>query len=231
MKLFISGTDTGVGKTWVSAAIASQALSLGQSVGYYKPIQTGTPAGQPPEDPDVIQTACEGRVTTYCRYCFEPPVAPSVADTERRIDPAQIARDVEDYHQRHDLLLVEGAGGLAVPISPTLLMLDLIEQLQLPVLLVARSQLGTINHTLLSIQALEQRNLPLLGVVFNGYPANPSDAELAVQTLLPIIRNHVPATLPLWTSAQASSFSARHLTIPVSVMLSSSLAETQCNDL
>lgn len=196
--LFVAGTDTGVGKTRVSALLAAQAQAAGLSVAYYKPVQTGVPAGLPPEDPDYINHALPGKVDTYCRYCFEPPVAPAAADPDGMISLTQVAADIEAYQQRYDLVLVEGAGGLAVPVSPQALTLDWIETLNLPVFLVARSGLGTMNHTLLSIAALQARKIPVVGVLFNFYPAEPQKADIAIQTLLPTIRSHLPKGLPTW---------------------------------
>ncbi len=198
MKLFITGTDTGIGKTWVSAAVAAKAQEQGKSVGYYKPIQTGTPLGSPPEDPDFIHQAFEGQVKTYCRYCFEPPVTPLVADEKGIIDFQQIAQDVETYASHHDLLLIEGAGGLMVPTTSSHLMIDLIQSLHVPTLLVSHCRLGTMNHTLLSIEALQNRNITIYGVVFNFYPDDLTQADLAIQTLIPTLRPFIPSEIPLW---------------------------------
>jgi dethiobiotin synthetase len=203
LKLFITGTDTGIGKTWVTAVLAAKALEEGQSVIYYKPMQTGSPPEQVPEDPGFIQAALKGRVQTVCRYCFEPPVAPAVADTQNRIDLEVIRQDIQQYEEDADLLLVEGAGGLMVPITCSALVIDLIEMLRIPVLLVAHSRLGTINHTLLSIEALQARNIPIHAVVFNFYPEDPESADLAVKQLIPTLRNHLPANIPLWTCTES----------------------------
>jgi dethiobiotin synthetase len=199
LKLFITGTDTGIGKTWVSAAIAAKALNLGRSVGYYKPIQTGTPVGLPPEDPHFIETLFGASVRTYNRYNFVPPVTPSVADTEGVIDMGLILKDVAQFAEQSELLLVEGAGGLAVPVTPDLLMVDLIQTMSIPVVLVASCQLGTINHTLLSVEALKRRNIQLLGIVLNNYPQDLHTSELAIQTLKPTLRQHLDDDIPLWT--------------------------------
>jgi len=205
MKLFITGTDTGIGKTYVAAALAQQALLEGLSVGYYKPIQTGTPPGELAEDCDFVQSALDQRVPVFNRYCFAPPVTPSVADTEGIIRFEAIAGDVETYNRQFDLLLVEGAGGLMVPVTPDSLMIDLIEALAMPVVLVAHSRLGTLNHTLLSVEALMQRNIPLHGIVINFYPESLDEAPLAVQTLIPTLKQHLPAEIPVWTCPESSA--------------------------
>ncbi len=208
MKLFITGTDTGVGKTWISAALARQAIESGLRVVYYKPVQTGTPKGEPPEDAHFIQSVLGNQVQVACRYCFEPPVTPAVADPEQTIQTGQILQDVDELAAKADVLLVEGAGGLAVPVSPTLLMIDLIQSLNIPVVLVARSRLGTINHTLLSVEALQRRGIPIAGIVANFYPEEPEEAELCVSTLIPMLRHFIPQDIPIWTAPELQNASA-----------------------
>ncbi len=194
--LFITGTDTDVGKTWVSAAMAKEGLANGLSVGYYKPIQTGAPPG----DCDFIESALNGQIPVFNRYCFEPPVTPSVADIDGIIRMETLAEDIKTYEKQFDLLLVEGAGGLMVPITPDKLMIDLIQMLSMPVVLVAHSQLGTINHTLLSVEALLNRNIPIEKIVLNFYPTSLQDAPLCVQTLLPTLKNRLPSDISIQIS-------------------------------
>lgn len=204
MPIFITGTGTGIGKTWVSAVLAAKALEENLTCTYYKPIQTGTPTGSPPEDPDFVsryvpQVPCENR------YCYVPPVTPSVADTTGEIDFQVIREDAARYAQLSDVVLIEGAGGLMAPISDTTTMIDLIQTLKLPVLLVAHSQLGTINHTLLSLEALQARNIEVLGLIINAYPQNLDTADIAVQTLLSALTPHLPPNLPVWTCQEGSA--------------------------
>lgn len=163
-RFFISGTDTMVGKTVVSAI-----LTLGTGATYWKPVQSGL---QPCSDSEFVRKACElpdWRVLPEV-HRLERPLSPhlSARMEGKRIDPTEIHVPVGV-----DRLIVEGAGGLLVPLNETDLMIDLISGLQLPVLLVARSTLGTINHTMLSVEALRARGIPLIGVVMNGTP----DAE------------------------------------------------------
>lgn len=205
MKLFIAGTDTGVGKTWVSTALAQRVLETGKSVTYYKPIQTGAVEGSTAEDPEFVSNALQGRIKTYCTYCFTPPVAPYVADSKGLIDINRIVRNSEEYENQTDLLLIEGAGGLAVPLTKSALVIDLIKKLNTSVLLVSRSQLGTINHTLLSVEALLLRNILVAGIVFNFYPDNPDKSELAVKTLLYTVKQYLPEDIPIWHSMHIES--------------------------
>ncbi len=198
--IFITGTDTGIGKTWVSLGLAELAIHQGLSVAYYKPIQTGTPEGQPPEDPAFLNGHLGDKISIFNRYCFVPPVTPSVADTHQTIQLEPILKDVSQLKQQFDVVLVEGAGGLMVPITPDLLIIDLIQALDLTVLLVGHCRLGGINQALLSIEALQSRQLKLLGLMLNFYPQHLPEAPLAVQTLIPTLRSCLGPSLPIWTS-------------------------------
>ena len=156
---FITGTDTEVGKTLVSAWLLTQ---LDGS--YWKPIQAGT---VPTTDSATVQRLAELPVSRVLpeAYLLPEPMAPHEA--ARR---ANIALDMEKLKlPPHDgLVVVEGAGGLMVPIASGAYMIDLADSLDLPIVLVARSTLGTINHTLLSLEAIRRRGLPLAGVVISG---------------------------------------------------------------
>jgi dethiobiotin synthetase len=156
---FVTGTDTDVGKTLVSAWLLTQ---LDGS--YWKPIQAGT---VPTTDSATVQSLAELPVSRVLpeAYLLPEPMAPHEA--ARR---ANIAMDMEKLKlPPHDgLVVVEGAGGLLVPIVDGAYMIDLADALDLPIILVARSTLGTINHTLLSVEAIRRRGLPLAGVVISG---------------------------------------------------------------
>ena len=166
MRIFVSGTDTDVGKTLVCAW-----LCLQTGYDYFKPVQTGIEAGT---DSEQISALAGVRVHAE-RYRYPGPFSPhwSAALQHDTIDADAIALPCADR------LIVEGAGGLLVPLNDKTLMIDLIQRLQLPVILVVRSALGTINHTLLSLEALRHREIPVLGVVMNGEP-NPAN-EAAIQ--------------------------------------------------
>ena len=156
---FVTGTDTEVGKTVVSAWLLTQ---LDGS--YWKPIQAGT---VPTTDSATVQSLAELPVSRVLpeAYLLPEPMAPH--ESARR---ANIAMDMEKLKlPPHDgLVVVEGAGGLMVPIVDGAYMIDLADALDLPIILVARSTLGTINHTLLSVEAIRRRGLPLAGVVISG---------------------------------------------------------------
>lgn len=155
--IFVTGTDTDVGKT-VAAGILTQHLKAT----YWKPVQAGT---DPTTDSlTVAGWLGEDRVLPE-RHVLQAPRSPNQAAARegRRLELADFTLPHVDGP-----LVVEGAGGLLVPLNDRHLMIDLIAQLGLPAVLVARSGLGTLNHTLLSVAALKQRDIPLLGILLNG---------------------------------------------------------------
>ncbi|MDT8446205.1 MAG: dethiobiotin synthase [bacterium] len=171
-QLFVAGTDTDVGKTLVSAV-----LTLGLKAHYFKPFQTGRELGRDAETVARL-TGLGADHFSPDGLCLEKPLSPHLAArlAGLLIDPAQI--NLPQVSQKH--LVVEGAGGLLVPLNERDLLIDWLAQRKLPVVLVARSGLGTINHSLLSIEALRLAGIPLLGVVLNG-PKNPENAAAIAQ--------------------------------------------------
>jgi dethiobiotin synthase len=164
LRLFVTGTDTGVGKTLVSAV-----LLAGLGGRYWKPVQSGEPA-----DTDWVRQATglpQGHFAQET-YRFRRALSPHAAAALEGVEIALDAFQAPAAEQ----LIIEGAGGVLVPLNHQHLMADLMAHLGLPVLLVARSGLGTINHTLLSLEALRNRGLEVLGVVVNG-PKNPGNEE------------------------------------------------------
>ncbi|HTZ99605.1 MAG TPA: dethiobiotin synthase [Candidatus Aquilonibacter sp.] len=162
-RFFVTGTDTGVGKTVVSALLCAALNAI-----YWKPIQTGTREGA--DRPTVMRLAGLPRARTAPEvYRFAPPVSPHLAARRAgvRIDLRKIALPEIAAGEN---LIAEGAGGPLVPINDTQLTTDLMRHLGLPVLLVARTTLGTINHTLLSLAALRAAGLDMRGVIMAGEP-------------------------------------------------------------
>lgn len=160
-RIFVTGTDTEVGKTFISAVIAAGLRSY-----YWKPIQSGANEGT---DTQWIRQATGLPESHFFpeAYRLREPLSPHAA---ARIEGIEIDCSQLRLPELADnaSLIVEGAGGLLVPINRSFLMIDLIEQFSLPVLIVARSGLGTINHTLLTVMALKRRGIPIAGVVMNG---------------------------------------------------------------
>lgn len=180
--VFVTGTDTGVGKTVVSAAIAATWQGAGASVVYVKPVQSGAADG----DDDPADVAALADVPTAVGPMIGPSLAPGVAarladDDLAGTELEQVVRDTAAAHPGATLV-VEGAGGLLVELAADrTTCADLATRLGLPVVVVARPGLGTLNHTALTLGELCRRQLPLAGVVVCGYPDDP---DLATRTNL-----------------------------------------------
>lgn len=176
MQLFITGTDTDVGKT-----VAAGVITCSLKAKYWKPIQAGT---RPTTDSLTIAHWLGKDIVLPEAVVLKEPMSPNqAAARENRtltVSDFQLPRVAGN-------LVVEGAGGLWVPINREQTMMDLIAHFNLPTILVARTGLGTLNHTLLSIEALKQRNLPLLGVLFSGSEHPENQADIAHFGKCPII--------------------------------------------
>jgi len=176
--VFVTGTDTGVGKTYVAALLAKLWGALGVRVAAMKPVQTGTDAG----DDDLQQVAQKGGIPPDLLsgpYSFSEALAPKVAAERagREICLEPIVRSCADLRSKADLVIVEGAGGLLAPLAENLTMAELAGRLGLPVIVVARPGLGTLNHTALTLEAARRRGLTVLGVVLNKFPSRPDLPE------------------------------------------------------
>jgi dethiobiotin synthetase len=169
--LFITATDTGVGKTMASGLLLGFLHHKGIAAGYQKWASTGATgnsadlttclnlSGLEP-DPDLLELQVP--------YRFAFPASPHLASEleERQIEPERIVNAYREMVEKFEVLIVEGVGGLLVPLNRELLLADLVARLKLPTIVVARGGLGTINHTLLTIEALRARRIPILGVIF-----------------------------------------------------------------
>jgi len=174
--LFVAGTDTEVGKTYVCARLLEYARANNIKAGYQKWVCSGSEAAVPEDLAYCLQAAGlpvdPELVSEQVVYNFRLPASPHLAAAmeNRVIDPDVIIRKCNSLAREYEWLIVEGVGGLLVPLRHDLLLADLLGQQQPWTLLVARSGLGTINHTLLSIEAMHSRRIPILGIIF-------SDAE------------------------------------------------------
>jgi len=161
---FVTGTDTDVGKTVVAAWLLSHLDTLQIDACYWKPVQAGA---EPETDTAAVRRLAEVSDDRILPEAYVLPEAMAPHEAARRagveIDMAKLEAPASGR-----LLVVEGAGGMLVPLTDTAFVIDLAAELHLPVIVVARSTLGTINHTLLSLEALRRRGLPLAGVVING---------------------------------------------------------------
>ncbi len=186
--LVVTGTDTGVGKTVVTAAMASVQLSLGRRVAVVKPAQTGVTTDEPGDLSEVLRLA--GEVSLHEGVRLPDPLAPEAAARVAGVElPAlQAQRDLAAAVAReHDVTLVEGSGGVLVNLGTGWNVLDLAAGLrdvgcEVSFVVVVRAGLGTLNHAALTVQAIQARNLTVTGTVIGAWPADPDLA--AEQNLL-----------------------------------------------
>lgn len=180
--LFVTGTDTGVGKTLVGAALAYLLRQKGCHVGVFKPLESGVPdpsglgddgrllawAAAVGEEPDLIGA-----------YRLREPLAPSLALRREgiRVEWRDLLRAIRQNRMKYDFHLVEGAGGLLVPLVERRLVADLAADLGLPLLIVARPGLGTVNHTLLTLEVAKARGLRVAGWIISGLTVGAGVAE------------------------------------------------------
>ncbi|MCX7703824.1 MAG: dethiobiotin synthase [Planctomycetota bacterium] len=164
--IFVTGTDTGVGKTVLSAALAAILQSRGVNVGVYKPVETGGGS-----DALFLQKASgvTDSIEEIRRYYFSLPVSPHLAAkmNNTSIDIPLLVSGYNNLAGRHQFMIVEGAGGIMTPLTEKFLTVELITQLKLPVLVVTRPHLGTINHTLLTVRCAQAYGLTVKGFIVN----------------------------------------------------------------
>ncbi len=181
--LFITGTDTGVGKTMVTAALARALKLRGVQVGVMKPVTAGCPERNGElvsEDAELLAWAAGVELDDdVAPYRLREPIAPADAAKKDRvkIDFGRIKECYDRLSARYEYVLVEGAGGLMVPLNGGFLVADLINHLALPMLVVARPGLGTINHSVLTCFSGSQMGIDVKGVVVNRFPSQPTLAE------------------------------------------------------
>lgn len=187
---FITGTDTGIGKTWVSAGLMYGLRERGLAVAGMKPVASGcqvTAGGLRNEDALMLQAQCSKRVPYECinPYAFEPPVAPHIAAEEAAvsIDFDHIAAQYEQLARGADAVVVEGVGGWLVPLNRERTVGDLARRLGLPAVLVVGIRLGCINHALLTVEAIRARAVPLAGWVANRVEPATARADENIETL------------------------------------------------
>jgi len=180
--IFVTGTDTGVGKTVVTAALARHYSQLGISVGVMKPVESGViDPHQLGEDAALLKwaAACDEPDELIATYRFKAPLAPDQAAKleQRTVSLTDIVCHAQTLASRYQLVLIEGAGGLMVPLAGGLLVADLVKQLGAELLVVTRPDLGTINHTLLTVFAARSMEIPVCGMILNRQPLDPDLAQ------------------------------------------------------
>ena len=213
---FITGTDTGVGKTVVAGLFARYLSEKGYRAITQKWVQTGSKGFS--EDLDTHLRLMKKKredIASYLpsavAYNFKFACSPHLASRleKRKISPARIKRSFESLSNAFDFVIIEGVGGLLVPITRKRLLIDIAKELNLPVLIVAQNKLGAINHTLLTIEALRARQMSLLGIVFNS--AQKKENQIILKDNPGIIRaltgENIFGSLP-WMKEQESLYKA-----------------------
>ncbi len=204
--IFIVGTDTGVGKSLVSAGVARLWVNQGHSVGVLKPVASGCAKASPhgsgglvSEDGKLLQKAAKLSNADYPAIVpihYRQPLAPYVAAWKE--GPVSLPKAEKAYRaalKKYDHLIVEGIGGILVPITRSFFAVDWQVKWKLPALVVARAGLGTINHTLLTLESLKSRKVKVLGVVVNGYQGKTPAEKTNLQALKRLAK--VPVFGPL----------------------------------
>ena len=202
--VFVAGTDTGVGKSVLAASICAALAARGERVAAFKPAVTGLDEGEkpgwPPDHELLASAASAGQAPEeVAPYRFGPPVSPHYAAEliGARIDPAELLEAARRAAREADTLVCEGVGGLLVPLSPEYPVRDLAADLDLPVVIAARTGLGTINHSLLTAEAAGERTV---GIVMTPWPSSPKPVEVSnretVQRLSGVPVSGLPPTEP-----------------------------------
>ncbi len=198
--LFITGTDTEVGKTVVTAILGLAYQQHGIDVGYFKPVQSGAKGFIPPDAMFCQEIlSLKSSPQELCAYIFEPPVSPHLAArwANTEIDPMYIKTCYKNLKKKYKVLLVEGAGGLLVPLTKGFFMRDLVKLLDLPLVIVARPSLGTINHTLLTIECARNSGIEILGVIINRAPLEPDPVvEDNIKSIAIMGKTRILAVIP-----------------------------------
>jgi len=217
--LFVTGTDTSIGKTYVCARLLEFLKISGLEAGYQKWIATGVESGLP-EDLELCLDAAGITPTPelldkQVPYCFRYPASPHLAAAmeDRKVELQVIIENYNTLAAMYEWLIVEGVGGIMVPLRRDLLLVDLLAQLQPRTLVVARSGLGTLNHTLLTLEALRNRQIPVLGVVFSD--TEEQEDERLVQDNLQTIRDIGQVKVLGRLQRQQSEADATHTFKPV----------------
>ena len=196
--LFVTATDTEVGKTVVAGAIANWFARRQRRVAVCKPAATGcrrTLQGLVSEDAEILAACADSSFSLdlICPQRYAEPLAPAVAAERaaKPIDWAMIQLAISEMAAHSEVMIVEGVGGVCVPMDHNFALIDVIQWLKIPAVVVARPGLGTINHTLLTVMALRAAQIPVAGIIINRYPAE--SASIAEETNLRVIETWAKA--------------------------------------
>jgi dethiobiotin synthetase len=220
--LFVTGTGTGVGKTVLSAALLAAIAAAGERVSAHKPVVTGTddPPGEWPPDHELLARVAGMAPEEVAPLRYGPAVAPHLAAelAGKRIAPERIAATAEAALRSADargaVLIVEGVGGLLVPLAEDLTVRDLAARLGLPLVIAASPGLGTINHTLLTLEAARAAGLDVCAVVLTPWPERPAAMEQSNRATIARLGDVEVATLPRVLSAESAALADAGAQLP-----------------
>ncbi len=216
--LFVAGTDTGAGKTALSAALLAAIAAGGEPVRAYKPVLTGLdePPGAWPADHELLARAAGMAPEQVAPLRYGPAVSPHLAAalSARPIEPRALIAHAQALASGGAPLIVEGAGGLLVPLAAGFLMRDLAAALGLPLLIAARPGLGTINHALLTLQCARARGLDVRAVVLTPWPARPSQLERSNRATIASLGEVEVAVLPEIAAPRRAALAAAARALP-----------------
>ena len=199
--LFVAGTDTAVGKTVLACAIAATLSARGRLVSVFKPVVTGLADGQDdPPDHERLRAAARSPQSPagVAPYRFDPPLSPHLAAEEAGviIAPHSLRAAARAAAAAGEVVVVEGVGGLMVPLTPDYLVRDLAVDLGLPVVVAARPGLGTISHTLMTVECARAAGLDVRAVVLTPWPGEPAQMHLSNRDTISRLAGLQVATLP-----------------------------------
>ncbi|HSG83464.1 MAG TPA: dethiobiotin synthase [Nitrosopumilus sp.] len=195
--LFIAGTDTDVGKTYITAGLAVTLRKTGVDVGVMKPFAAGTAQkkGYKSEDVEILSRSamtCDPENLVNPQF-FPIPASPYTAWKKLKTKPkvSTILSSFKKLSKLHDMLLVEGMGGIMTPILKDYYITNLIKEMKIPTVIVTRSKVGTVNHTIMTVKMCEKYKLPLKGIIINnfddGYPIKDLTKDLKSLTGIPVL--------------------------------------------
>jgi dethiobiotin synthetase len=218
--LFVTGTDTAVGKTVLAAAIVAALRAQGRAVQAFKPLITGLqqpPEGPWPHDHELLAEVSGAAPDEVAVIRYDPPVSPHLAAelSGQPVDPSNLVRETRERFRDGHLTIAEGAGGLLVPITEDYDMRALARDLGFPVLIAARSGLGTINHTLLTVEAARRAGLRLAGVVLTPWPSAPSPVEQSNRVTIGHLAGLEVSVLPHIPGANRELLAAAGASLPL----------------
>jgi dethiobiotin synthetase len=214
--LFVTGTDTGAGKTFLAGAVTAALAAGGERVAPFKPVVTGVD-DPGPFDHEVLAAAAGIHPARVAPHRYGPAVSPHLAAqmAGEELDLYALAEAAREAALSADVLVVEGVGGLLVPLSPSASIRDLAVELALPLLIAARPGLGTINHTLLTLEAARAAGLEVAAVVLTPWPDEPSAMERSNRETIASLGDVEVATLPRIERPEPAQLAAAAAPLPL----------------